>query len=267
MKKISRVHFDTGNYLRELIRKELRAKGWTQKTLAQSLGVSHVTIRRWLTGSTTSTDRLLLMARQVGIDLTELKPAKADLPLYSPQQEKLFVDDPNAYRLFCKYLRGLSVSEAQTFCRFSRPQALRLTRALEAAGLIELLPDETVRYCLPGPAAVRPDGQFAKTYRPKAAELLLKYFSQHYHRLVTTREQKAPPSRAVEFLLNDQQVQLLHQDLEHLISKYRTLSLSGINSPQRKGSATRIRNISMLLMVDDFDLWEAVGLELHGLES
>lgn len=128
----------------------LRKQRLGQAAVADSLGVTTRTVRRWLSSETVDTGVLEKLCTVVGIELFDLCDLAARTTANKPEQltlaqELTLVSDPVLWYLFHQILRGWAPDEIQKEMGLSEDRFVNALIALDRARLIDLFPFNQVR--------------------------------------------------------------------------------------------------------------------------
>ena len=152
-----------------LIKNRAKSQGLTQQSLAQKLGVSLPTIKRWYSGGTMTLDALRKLSNEVGITLTEIfssiEEGKAQQFNYTPEQELYFSENPSYLAFFDNLLRGHSPQQIQKKFNLSEKKVINFLGRLEKLKLIEWQPKNKARLLVQGEPVWKPGGPLATKMR------------------------------------------------------------------------------------------------------
>ena len=129
------------------LRRALRAGGWTQARLAETLGVGTATIKRWLHGRGLTLTTMERMCGIAGIGIADLiedsrGPDAGHLTL---AQEEALGRDPALSNMFFLILNGWPPSEAVESFAVPPEEAEEQVNRLERLALIDRLPSGRLR--------------------------------------------------------------------------------------------------------------------------
>ena len=143
--------------------------GLTQRDLANSIGVSLPTIKRWYGGGTITLDSLKELVDAVGLTLTEVFSSLEESPSktfhYTSEQESFFSEHPDHLAYFDNLLRGQTPSQIQRKFHVSDKNTARFLAKLDRLNLIEWLPKNKIRLLVEGEPAWKPGGELAGKLR------------------------------------------------------------------------------------------------------
>ena len=136
--------------LTEALKQLFRARGLPQRVIAEKLGVTPRTVKRWLTGKGLTLQVVEKLCDLLGMTFIEFcEIAKDDLDVrpkrLSPQQERMLLADPHLTFVFNLLMRGWSAQEIQGETGMSKATLVGYLVRLEKLGMIELMPENRVR--------------------------------------------------------------------------------------------------------------------------
>lgn len=134
--------------LQDAIRSELSRCGWTYRDLSAAVGVSEVSIKRWMTGRDLSLQRVSAIASALDTTIFRLmeraeRGVERSFSL-DVQTEQLLVDHPLAHTIWEALRLSKSHVEIREHYQLDAATWLRLLGRLEAMDLIELHPGDRV---------------------------------------------------------------------------------------------------------------------------
>lgn len=143
-------HDSTGSAMLMILRKRLRAEGWTALRLSQELNVGEATVKRWLAGKGLAVDKLEALAALAGLSLGDLAREAEEAPddlahELTLAQEKALAGDIFLSFLFMALLNGIRPDEIVAELAVS-PRTMEAALArLERLALIDRLRGGRVR--------------------------------------------------------------------------------------------------------------------------
>ena len=126
----------------------LKAKGLLYHDVAERLGVSETTVKRYLTGHSLTVDILEDICHVVDVRLSELLALVEDergQPILSPQEEEVLAADAFLSGIFYLLARGYTPALIQRDFRLTDAEMNRHLTTLDRLGLIRLFPYNRVR--------------------------------------------------------------------------------------------------------------------------
>jgi transcriptional regulator with XRE-family HTH domain len=151
----------------QVIKRKLKEKNMTYADIADIFSVSENTIKRMLNGKDIGFERLLMLAELCEIQLdTLLKEAKGRPTPYNyftPEQDEAFYRMPNLWRYFSElfyYSKPAETIKKET--NITELSTYRYLRALEKLGLLELLPNNNVKFLVATPIGFSSDSLVLK---------------------------------------------------------------------------------------------------------
>ena len=231
----------------------------TYLDLATKIGVSEVTVKRWLTRQDVKLERLAEIGRTLGFELTDLVQSDfLEIELaeeYSLEQELFFVGNSRPALLFLKLLVGFELRAVQRLIGMSETELIRSLRALEKIKVLEMLPGDKVRVQLKGPFRWRGDGPMMRHYFPILRDTLYRHFASQFEQM-----QDRPKAsgygvfRPFEMYLQHTTATQLSRELMVLLEKYRQISAFEYRSKKH------VEPVAGLVAVDGFDAWAEIHL-------
>jgi transcriptional regulator with XRE-family HTH domain len=139
-----------GALLTSVLKRLFQAKGFKYRDVARSVGVSEITVKRWMSGRGLTVEQLEVLAEVAGIglaELTELAVADYDtrLPQITREQEEGLARDSLLSMIFSLLLIGWSAIEIKRECELDEATLVSYLVKLERLKLIELMPGNFVR--------------------------------------------------------------------------------------------------------------------------
>lgn len=138
----------------------------SQANVAERLGVTTRTVRRWFTSDTVDTGVLEQMCALIGIELFDLfqlaaKDSETKADHLTREQELVLVSNPILWYLFHQILLGWDAAELQQDTGLPTPILVKSLISLEKAGLIDLLPNNKIRLRTVRYLKINPGGPYA----------------------------------------------------------------------------------------------------------
>jgi transcriptional regulator with XRE-family HTH domain len=153
----------------QIIKNKAKSQGLTQNDLAEKLGVSLPTIKRWYAGGTITLESLKLLVNQVGLSLTEVFSSIEESTLetfhYTEDQEYFFSTNPAYLAYFDNLLIGNTPSQIQKKFHMSEKKTVQYLSKLDKLKLIEWLPKNKVRFLVKGEPVWKSGGPLAVKLR------------------------------------------------------------------------------------------------------
>jgi len=136
--------------LTDTLRQLFRSRGLPYRVIAEKLGVTDRTVKRWLAGKGLTLPIVEDLCNILGLSFIEFcEFAKSDLDVrpnrLSPAQEQSLLVDGQLTFVFELLHRGWSPQEIQCECQMSEAILVGNLVRLEKLGLIELMPKNKVR--------------------------------------------------------------------------------------------------------------------------
>jgi len=153
----------------EALKVQLKAQGLTQRDVAERLGVSLATVKRWLSGDGLTTRHMEDLCDLARIGLIELIEAAGRDPVdrithFSPSQERALAEDSQLFFVFFSLLNGWPPEDCGHDLGIAPETTEALLRRLARLGLVDLLTGGRVRVLTVREVSWRPNGPLAKNF-------------------------------------------------------------------------------------------------------
>ncbi|MCO7225728.1 helix-turn-helix transcriptional regulator [Pleionea sp. CnH1-48] len=157
------------------IKESLQQQSITYAELAQRFEVAEVTIKRMLNQSDIAMSRLLALCDIAGLSLAKLlEDFNSQPPLhyyFSARQDEAFYQHPGLLHYFSElFYTGLSAEEIAAKYQLNEVSSYQYLRALENIELIELLPQNKVRFLVQAPLGFDHQSKVLKQQVQKSIE-------------------------------------------------------------------------------------------------
>jgi transcriptional regulator with XRE-family HTH domain len=244
------IEFTQVSNLKSFLKRKLRQKEMTYHDLAMQIGVSEVTIKRWLTLRDLKLTQLGKIAKVLDFSIFDFIEdgftKEGILEEYTLEQEQYFVKNPTAAYIFLKSLMGYGLDEISKTAQVSRTQFLRLLKEMEKVGVLELWPGDEIRVRLRGPFRFRNQGPNARCYAPLFEKILLTHFGNDLGSEGAFRpfEMYLQRATALEF----------KRELLNVLEKYRQISALEYRGKKK------VEPVAGIIGIDLFDAWSEVFL-------
>ncbi|HKE94629.1 MAG TPA: helix-turn-helix transcriptional regulator [Povalibacter sp.] len=223
MKQTQAIHF--------ALKRLLRSRGRTYAQAAKILKLSEASVKRLLSRSELSLDRLESLCDWLGVDIGDLVAMSADAtPLLTEldeRQEQELLHDPALLLMAFLTLNRWSESEILQIFNFRKVDVTQRLRRLERLGLVELMPFDRVRIRAARNFAWRKDGPIQKYF----AERVLPEF------LATRFDQPGEQMQFVGGMMSRASILKMHELMEALARQLDDLVAQDLSLPveQRYG--------------------------------
>jgi transcriptional regulator with XRE-family HTH domain len=152
----------------QVIKRKLKERNMTYVDIADILAVSQNTVKRMLNAKDISFERLLTLAELCGLKLdTLLEEAKARPTPYNyftSQQDEAFYRMPNLWHYFSElFYYSKSPETIQKENDITELSTYRYLRAMEKLSLLELLPNNNIKFLIATPIGFSSDSLVLKT--------------------------------------------------------------------------------------------------------
>lgn len=184
------------------VRRLLRERGLRYRDLAGRLGVSEVTIKRWMRARDLSLQRLSRISEALGMDLFDLLAlagqGREQSFQLSIEQEAALVDEPLVYAVWQALRHGHPADAVAAAYQLDPARWLQILLRLDALALIELHPGERIRLLHSGVLNWRRAGPLARQERPRFMAWCAQQLQEGTGRLATSSERSVSPAFADE---------------------------------------------------------------------
>ena len=143
----------------------LKAKELHYHDVAEQLGVSEPTVKRYLTGHSLTVEILEDLCRVVDVrlsDLLAMSQEEPERPMLTPEEEEFLVKDPFQAGVFYLLSHGFSPATIQRDFRLTDAEMNGHLTALDRLGLVRLFPYNRVRVLVGRNFNVQKGGAMAK---------------------------------------------------------------------------------------------------------
>lgn len=161
---------DEGDQQREnlflLLKRAIKARGYTYSKLAQAMNMSELSIKRLFKEKDCKMSRLLEICRIIGLSIDELvnmqRRFKNTPEHLSEEVEVALAADKHLFLFFILLVSKIDLASAQESLGFSRTEMYLQLRKLENLELIRLLGDDKYRFIVSLPIRWRINGALSK---------------------------------------------------------------------------------------------------------
>jgi len=203
----------------------MKKRGLHHADLAEALGVSVPTVRRFMTKEHLSVERLVKVCEWLGVSFYEVvemsRTGSPEVNLLSEEQEEFFAAFPR-YFTYLRYLgRGLTPAEIETKYSLKPTSTQWYLTELEAHGLIAVNSAGAVRFLVKWPPALRFPGPLQK-----------KFFRATHRKLIDHLEDLSVSKRQIEdgfyfmidsVMLKDETYRQYMLEMKALFEKYTSI--------------------------------------------
>jgi transcriptional regulator with XRE-family HTH domain len=251
------------NLLRNYIQKKLKIKKLTYKQLASELGVTEVTIKRWMTKRDFSVTQLIQIGEILGFGLFEVLhddfKQTQTYQTYTDAQEKFMIEHPMAAFILMKLIAHEAPARVQKTYGLSSSAYFKIIRQLEAAGFLEILPGDKLRLMMKGPFLSQLDGAFSGHYIPRMRQFIWTHLESKFQKEIELKDEATAEDfeidRPFEMYMTREMAADFSKDLMQVLAKYRYLTVLAHKPGQDS------RPVSGYIGVTDYDLWRDVYLK------
>jgi transcriptional regulator with XRE-family HTH domain len=165
-----------GGYEAELVdilKKNLRAKGFTYAYLAKELGLSEASVKRVFAERTLTLSRFCAVCEIAGLSFAELARqlrTVTDSGYFSEEQEHELARDPKLFSYFYILMNGSPPARIVKEFEITAAESSRFLVKLDKLGLIELHPKDVVKPLVNRHVKWRPRGELMARYETKMRE-------------------------------------------------------------------------------------------------
>ena len=159
------------------LKEVLKSKEMTYALLAAKVGVSQVSIKRWLSGKGCTLENIFEICEAVDIsffDLTALAKEEEEVDyVLSAEQEKIFSKKPALFGFFKELHGGKKPTQLAQIWNLTSAQIFNVLHELERMGLLEVHASERIRLKSRGNIRYSHQGPLAKViFRPHIDKFL-----------------------------------------------------------------------------------------------
>ncbi|MCB0404857.1 MAG: helix-turn-helix transcriptional regulator [Bdellovibrionales bacterium] len=160
--------------LMTVLKGRCKTLGITQEQLANKLGVSVPTLKRWFAGAGVGLEALFRLLQALDTSLSEvvgaLPQVKAKTFSYTREQETFFAKKPAFLGYFDQLLQKKTPKQIERTFKISPRSTRHYLKQLEAIGLIEVYPGDRIKLLVSGEPSWRADGKLARSLRQRAID-------------------------------------------------------------------------------------------------
>lgn len=154
--------------LRKILKEQIQKKDFTYRSVAENLGVSIPTVKRWMTKDDIPFEMLDALLIHLDLNWAEtmekLSENRAHRSPISGKQEAFIAKHPKLAYVFLCFFRGLSFDETATHLKLSENELEKFCYQMDRANLIVYDGKKNVRPVIRGPFKFKPAGAFSKKY-------------------------------------------------------------------------------------------------------
>lgn len=152
----------------DVLKKELKKRSITYKTLGERVGLSEAAVKRLFSEKNFSIKKLDSFCEVIGINYSDLLQAAEfetkSMRQFSEEVESELASDPELLLLLYSVLMGDSPQKIRERVKIDKAKFHRLARRLEAIGLVELLAGDKLRAKVRKSTRWNPKGPLAQRY-------------------------------------------------------------------------------------------------------
>jgi DNA-binding Xre family transcriptional regulator len=219
----------------ETLKRCLRARGLTYRTLGKSLGLSESSVKRLFSDRSFTLARLERVCAVLEMSVSDLVQMSSGTPGAQPHtltldQERLLASSPPLLACFYLLLNGRSIAEVERRLSLAPPAFRALLTRLVNARLLEMDAKRKVRLHARLPIAWRPDGPVRRLYeRQVRSEFLQAAFEGPQDALTFHSAELSPAS-----------VRILLRKVERLAADFAELAALDVHVPARDKTSTAL---------------------------
>jgi hypothetical protein len=208
--------------LLNVLKKQLRIHGITYSDAATALNLSEVSIKRIFSKhdcSLTRLNSLCELAKTSFLEISELARMESVSQDYflNNKQEKYFSANPFNFHLFRLLYRGFSIDRLKVKYSLNTKEAFKVLRDLEVLDLIDIYPNDIVKFKINGKIRLNLKGKLFNT-------LIKKQNENFINRVYAEHERIDCCLQSSEIQLSQNSINQFVQDINNLGKKYRKLS-------------------------------------------
>jgi transcriptional regulator with XRE-family HTH domain len=206
-----KAHFDKHSdqvAILKTLKEVIKARGFTYAHVAKSLEVSEVTIKRILSaGQGATLERIIDICQVVGIsflDVAALAKKEDEVDYYlTAAQETYFAQHVSHFAIFKALYARKSNQEIMRTWKVGTAAFFKILRSLEKLELIDILPDERVKFRITGNIRITHRGPLAKKILRPQISLFLDHIDkviEHKDVCMHSAEVELSPAHIKEFV-------------------------------------------------------------------
>ena len=205
-----------------VLRQALKARGYTYSQLAQALDVSELTIKRLFRDKDCKMSRLIEICSVIDLDISDLmdmqkriSPAAHYLPL---ETEQAISQQPNLFAFLILLLSQISPQAIACEYQLTDSQLYHYLRQLEKLAVIEILPENKVRFQVPMPIRLRFHGVLGEQVKQVNQQFIghcLDHCNDPQHSFLTASRLMRPES----IIQIQEQLAQLQSDFDYLAAQ------------------------------------------------
>lgn len=248
--------------LRDFIKFKLKSKNMTYKDLSVKLSVSETTVKRWMSSRSFSIEELERIGQV--LDFSQFETMQGhfsklqNFKKFTLEQENHLVDHPFQQLMLIKIRDGLNLKTVCNELEITHSKAIKYLRSLEAAGFLELWPQDKVKIKLNGPFQLIKKGPLATKHFSLLRDYLFNHFRSNFAPLSEIESGNPLKTfRPFEFSLTPASNKAFVRELEELIGKYDQIST--FECSRREA----VEPVSAIIAVDRHDSWKNVLTKEH----
>ncbi|MFN7904361.1 MAG: helix-turn-helix domain-containing protein [Pseudobdellovibrionaceae bacterium] len=240
--------------IRKYIKIQLRSKKMTYRILGEKLGVSEVTVKRWMTTRVINLRDIQRIAEILEIDFSwpiniggQGRIASEE---YSIPQEEFFAKNPKYFLFFIKLIIGLDLEEARAVAKIPEKNLIRVLRQMESLRILDLHVGNRVDIIIHGPFRWRRQGPIVRAYHELHSNLIFQNLMRMYpHPPQHANELEDGFVWPFETCLTINSTKAFKAELLQILHKYRTIS-----AVERR-MKLKVKTLGVIGAVGEFDAW------------
>lgn len=248
--------------LQNYLRIRLKKLNWTYKILAQKIGVSEVTVKRWL-----SQKKGFALKDFFNIcAVLELEPLEFMSDYFSSsgygeeytlEQEENFYQNPLDLYIFIRLIVGVSVMSLEK--QFSKKKLTSSLQRLESVKLIIRGLKGSIRILRKGPYRIRENGKLGRSLYSQFQKNMFHHFQQFSKNKDLASLEDPSLLRFFEVYLTSEQAYEFANDLVKVLHKYRTICFLNL---EKNKKSEELKPYGGILSLGHFDFWGETILSL-----
>lgn len=171
----------------EVLKKKSKAENVTYASLAEAVGVSLPTIKRWFsTAKGIDFSHLIALCNALNTTLKEVlievDEGISNSVLYTAEQETCLANNLDALVVFDLLVRGSTVKRIQKKLNFTETKMIKLLALLDKISLIKWMPSNKVKILLEGDPAWIANGPLSKRLRKQILDSFIGVHNKEHTR-------------------------------------------------------------------------------------
>ncbi len=226
--------------LYEVVKTELKARGLTYRDVAKALGASENSMRLRFANRRLSMEQFMAIAELLELTMAQLL-GKLDEPparQLTPAQEAVLVRDTNLLLVIVRVLDGWSIADIVATYDLTEAEVIKYLLQLDRIGLIELLPQNVIRFRVRRTVEWLPDGALHRLIEARIPHFLNNKFNDALSNRFLSWSRLTPAA-----------IEILHTEMRRLRSR-----LEALHEECKIAPSDQLHDIVVLLAEREWEL-------------